>query len=688
MVVLWSLSHFERIYLRTTADVSKEGRAVNNTQRATCATLERQFKQRNWALEARMEKPGHSEVPGPLPGAGQVSEETGPSAKLFCCRFVRRWVPLAYREELYQVLRLTGPLLASRILNFLLSFVITIFCGHLGNSELAGYALASATINVTTTATGCGLALACDTLVSQTFGSKNLKRVGVILQRSILILLLFCLPCWAILINTQSILLALQQEAEVARIAHLYVIAFLPAVPAMFMHQLQVAYLQNQGIILPQLYTAAVANIINVATNYILIFWMELGVIGSAAANTLAHVTICLLLFAYIRWKNLHEKTWGGWSTASLQEWGSYMQLAIPSTLMLCFEWWIYEIGGFFAGMLGEVDLAAQHVLLELGAITYMFPLGVHAAACVRVGNALGAGNTARALMTCKVTLVLSGVLAIFQGIVLGASKTVIGYIFTSDVNIVELVSGVLTVYIFLQFFDALVCVSSGILLGAGKQKIAAMANLICYYCMGLPLGIALMFAAELRIMGLWMGLLTCVIVQSCFFITLIFKLNWQSVTEEAMKRAGKGNRVVRVGSKRPIGEPVTDTLVLESTGILDQATDSGVTQTMNDRDKASGYSPVSTQEQGRAALVEPSRAQEVPGDAEGAGEPKALLSVTQLVLRRGLTTLAAVLILVAGVAAHLVLPPPDTPPQGNLTLDWSNFSTPAPPLNTSLLMS
>lgn len=26
------------------------------------------------------------------------------------------------------------------------------------------------------------------------------------------------------------------------------------------------------------------------------------------------------------------------------------MQLAIPSTLMLCFEWWIYEIGGFLAG--------------------------------------------------------------------------------------------------------------------------------------------------------------------------------------------------------------------------------------------------------------------------------------------------------------------------------------------------
>lgn len=26
------------------------------------------------------------------------------------------------------------------------------------------------------------------------------------------------------------------------------------------------------------------------------------------------------------------------------------MKLAIPSTLMTCFEWWVYEFGGFFAG--------------------------------------------------------------------------------------------------------------------------------------------------------------------------------------------------------------------------------------------------------------------------------------------------------------------------------------------------
>lgn len=95
------------------------------------------------------------------------------------------------------------------------------------------------------------------------------------------------------------------------------------------------------------------------------------------------------------------------------------------------------------SGMLSEVDLAAQHVVIMLAYINYMvcldnlrifillykshrypfhdcavfiisilifqIPLGMQGAACVRVGNALGAGETAAAIVTCKVSLISSG---------------------------------------------------------------------------------------------------------------------------------------------------------------------------------------------------------------------------------------------------------------------------------------
>ncbi|XP_011481009.1 multidrug and toxin extrusion protein 1 [Oryzias latipes] len=568
----------------------------------------------------------------------------GSSDRLFCCRWVRHSVPEAHREELYHILRMTGPLLLSRILNYLLPFVVTMFCGRLGNEVMAGYGLASATINVTTAATGYGLGLACDTLVSQTFGGKNLLRVGVILQRSIIILLLFCLPCWGLLINAHAILLCLGQDPEVARIAQLYITAFLPAVPAMFLHNLQVSYLQNQGIILPQMYTATLGNVANVVTNYILIYWLDLGVGGSAAANTLSQIYICVFLFLYIWWRKIHVKTWGGWSVESLQEWGSYMKLAVPSTLMKCFEWWVYEFGGFFAGMMSEDELAAQHAVIMVSFITYMFPFGIQAAACARVGNALGAGDNTGALLTSRVALTLAGSICVVEGLVLGSTKTVIGFIFTADERIIHLVSQLMTAYCFLQFFDGLVCVCTGIFLGAGKQKIPAVANFIGYYCLGLSLSITLMFAAKLRILGFWVGLLVCVIFQSTFYIVVIFRLNWEKIADEAVKRA-----------------QITTCMTLNA---ADQSDMEGIA--VYDRRSMDVYLPVGTDcHNGNT---------ETDGEHEVQQQKGKHLSASQLILRRGLTAFAALALLAVGLSVHfLVALPKDISSKRNRTMDWFN---------------
>uniref|UniRef100_A0A3P9NZ44 Multidrug and toxin extrusion protein n=1 Tax=Poecilia reticulata TaxID=8081 RepID=A0A3P9NZ44_POERE len=535
------------------------------------------------------------------------------SDRLFCCRWVRNKVPTACRDELYHILRMTGPLLLSRILHYLLPFVVTMFCGRLGNDVMAGYGLASAAINVTTAATGCGLGLACDTLVSQTFGGKNLLRVGVILQRGIIILMLFCLPCWGLLINAEAILLCMGQEPEVA----------------MFLYNLQVSYLQNQGIIMPQMYTALLANIANLATNYAFLHWMSLGVAGSAAANTLSQIYICVFLLAYIWWKKLHVNTWGGWSVESLQEWGSYMKLAIPSLLMVCFEWWVYEFGGFFAGMLSEDELAAQHAVIMIAFITYMFPLGIQAAACARVGNALGAGDTARALLASKLSLSLAVSFALVEGVVLGCTKTVIGYIFTSDENIARIVSNLMTAYCFLQLFDGL-CVCTGIFLGTGKQRIPAVANFIAYYCVGLTMSVVLMFVAKLRVLGFWLGLLICVVLHSTFYIIVIFRLNWKKMTEEVFQLSSSLT-IIRCLNVGMLFYNLTLNFYVVFTGLCN-----------------------STRIEEEVRLQKSSR-----------------LSTTQLIIRRGLTMVTALAFLAVGTAVHFLVPLPET--GTNSTLDGIN---------------
>lgn len=61
-----------------------------------------------------------------------------------------------------------------------------------------------------------------------------------------------------------------------------------------------------------------------------------------------------------------------GWSLDCLQEWGQFIQVAVPSMLMLCLEWWTFEIGGFLAGVIGDVELGAQSVVHQVVTIAFM----------------------------------------------------------------------------------------------------------------------------------------------------------------------------------------------------------------------------------------------------------------------------------------------------------------------------
>ncbi|XP_069023599.1 multidrug and toxin extrusion protein 1-like [Embiotoca jacksoni] len=546
-----------------------------------------------------------------------------------CTRSLRGFIPPDYRKELVQLFKLAGPVVISQLMVFMISFVSTVFCGHLGKTELAGVSLSIAVVNVTGISIGTGLSLTCDTLISQTYGSGNLKRVGVILQRGILILLLACFPCWAVLINTEPLLLAVKQSPEVASLSQLYVNIFMPALPAAFMYQLQGRYLQNQGIIWPQVITGAIGNILNAIINYVLLYRLDLGVAGSAAANAISQYLLAVLLFVYICARGLHKATWGGWSLDCLQEWGPFVKLAIPSMLMLCLEWWTFEIGGFLAGMISEAELGAQSITYELAVIAYMFPLGFSAAASVRVGNALGAGNIEQAKLSSKVPIICASIIACFVGAIFALSRNFIGYIFTSEQDILQRVADVMLIFASMHVFDAIAGVTGGVLRGAGKQLMGALCNLVGYYFIGFPMGVSLMFAADMGIVGLWAGLSVCVLMQSIFFIIFVCKLDWKKVAAEALVRAG-----VQIKEEQEmVGMENTDTN--HNQPQLSAAASGGESV---EGDHTYQEMPISGQNKPSTTTV---------GN---------VLSVTQLVLRRGLALLIMVVILVVGIIASIFL--------------------------------
>ncbi|XP_048222589.1 multidrug and toxin extrusion protein 1 [Perognathus longimembris pacificus] len=559
--------------------------------------------------------------PASGPGSPQTSERRG-------LRSLRLSNVL---EELRALLVLAGPAFLAQLMMFLVSFISSVFCGHLGKLELDAVTLAIAIINVTGISVGHGLSSACDTLISQTYGSQNLKHVGVILQKGVLILLLCCFPCWALFINTQNILLLFRQDPAVSKLTQTYVMIFIPALPASFLYTLQVKYLLNQGIVLPQIVTGVAANLVNALANYLFLYQLHLGVMGSALANTIAQFTLALLLFLYILGRKLHQATWGGWSLECLQDWASFLHLAIPSMLMLCIEWWAYEVGSFLSGILGIVELGAQSIVYELAVIMYMIPVGFSVAASVRIGNALGAGNIEQAKKSSVVSLLLTVIFSVAFCILMLSCKDFVGYIFTTDQDIVALVAQVVPIYAVSHLFEGLACTSGGILRGTGNQKVGAIVNGIGYYVIGLPIGIALMFATKLGVLGLWLGFIICTFLQAACFLAFISHLNWKQACQQAQVHANlkvnvdvalNGNSVVPYDPVHSVGTENHEEIV------------------MNDIEKKD-------ETQLNPQMHQQQPLPEHPVDSN-------TLSGKQLVFRRGLVLLGVVLVLVVGILVRI----------------------------------
>nr|XP_058903465.1 multidrug and toxin extrusion protein 2-like [Kogia breviceps] len=252
------------------------------------------------------------------------------------------------------------------------------------------------------------------------------------------------------------------------------------------------------GIIVPQAVTGIAANARNVGTNALLRCALDFGVAGSAWANTTSQSFLSAFLFLYVWWKKIHVNTWGGWSRDCLQEWGSFVQLAVPSVVMVCIEWWTSEARTFLAG--GVTELGARAVICVLASVAYT-----------------PAGDSRYTNCECWVT----------------------DSLFFSNRDIVALVSQVTPIFAPFHLFDALAGTSGGVLRGAGKRKTGAFLDAIGYYVFGFPLGASLMFAANHGVIGLWSGLTLCVFFQTLFYLVSIWRMSWTRAAEQAQVRAG-----------------------------------------------------------------------------------------------------------------------------------------------------
>ncbi|XP_073063603.1 protein DETOXIFICATION 18-like [Primulina eburnea] len=435
-------------------------------------------------------------------------------------------------EEAKDQMLFVLPMMLTNVSYYLIPLVSVMFAGHLGELELAGSNLANSWASVTGYALMVGLSGALETLCGQGYGARLYGMLGIYLQTSCIITIVFTIAVSILWWFSDSVLILLHQDAQIADQAGLYLKYLIPGLFAFGFLQNLLRFLQTQCVVMPLVVCSLVSLALHLGIVYVLVHWTTLGYRGAPVAASISLWISVLMLSFYVLKAKKFETTWEGFTRESFSHVFTNFKIALPSAAMVCLEYWAFHILVLMAGLMPNSDITTSLIAMcvNTGAILFMVANGLSAAASTRVSNELGAENPDRArhamVVTLKLTVlvVVCVVLALFFGHNLWASS------FTDSHVIIDAFASMIPLLIASVTCDFIQGIFSGVARGCGWQHLAAFINLGAYYCIGMPVAGLLGFKFKLYAKGLWIGIVCGVSVQMIGLILLSKFSNWTRV--------------------------------------------------------------------------------------------------------------------------------------------------------------
>lgn len=181
------------------------------------------------------------------------------------------------------------------------------------------------------------MASALETLCGQAFGAKRYRMLGIYMQRSWIVLIMFCFLLLPVYIFASPILKWLGQTDEVAEMSGVIAVWMIPlhfsfafVFPVQRFLQCQ---LKNQVIA----WVSLVGLLINVLTSWLFVYVLDWGVIGAAVALDISWWVLFIGLFGYTALGGC-PLTWSGFSMEAFSGLWEYTELSAASGVML----WYY----------------------------------------------------------------------------------------------------------------------------------------------------------------------------------------------------------------------------------------------------------------------------------------------------------------------------------------------------------
>ncbi|XP_073146293.1 protein DETOXIFICATION 12-like [Henckelia pumila] len=442
-------------------------------------------------------------------------------------------------EEMKKLGYLAAPMVAVTLAQYLLQIVSIMITGHLGELSLSSTAMAFSLANVTGFSLMLGMACALETLGGQAYGAHQYEKLGTQTYTAICSLIIVCIPLSILWIYMGNILLFFGQDPQISHEAGKFITCLIPALFGYATLQPMVRYYQMQSLIFPMLISSCITLCFHIPVCWALVYKSSLENLGAAVAMGISEWLNVLMLGLYMKYSSVCAKTRAQISMKIFDGMKEFFRFAIPSAVMVCLEWWSFELMILLSGILPnpQLETSVLSVCLSTIATLYAIPYGLASGASTRISNELGAGNPRGARVSVIALMILAALEAIIVSTSLFASRNVFGYVFSNEKEVVDYVTNMAPLVCLSVIIDCIQGTLSGVARGCGWQHIGAYVNLAAFYAFGIPIAAALGFWLNLRGKGLWIGVLSGATLQAISFAVITSFTNWEKQAAMARDR-------------------------------------------------------------------------------------------------------------------------------------------------------
>jgi MATE family multidrug resistance protein len=282
-------------------------------------------------------------------------------------------------------------------------------------------------------------------------------------------------------------------------------------------------YLMSIGVMYPSLIANVAFVILLYIFNVFFVYVLELDYVCLAWSWVISLYLSAILQIVISLHHPSVKRTLQPLNKKALTNLMEFVYLGIPGSIILCSEWWAYQILAIFASHLGTAEVDAQSTILQIASLVFMIPLGMGVASASLVGNSIGASYSSLAIRAGKFSIYLIIAMEFIVALLLLSGGHYFVDLFTSDIVVKQYTYNAMPFLALFVIVDGIQGVASGVLRGAGKQVIGAATNCLAFYAIGIPLAYFFCFKAKMNVNGLMFGMIIGTSFQLTILLILIF---------------------------------------------------------------------------------------------------------------------------------------------------------------------